>query len=88
MYLPLKGGLSCARVNRGLGDCAGGGKDAYYLLPGDESYEGSNSLSGEITPEQLAAMTRLDFAGDGKSWRRTAAPDSAPGYMGSGADSE
>lgn len=66
----------------------GGGQDGYYLLPGDESYEGSNSFSGEITPEQLGTLTRLDFAGDGKTWQHIVKAESAPGYMGIGADFE
>jgi hypothetical protein len=64
----------------------GGGHDGYYLLPGDESYEGSNTFSGEITTEDLPTLGPLDFAGDGKVWQRTVTPETAPGYKGSGVD--
>ncbi|MCC7478041.1 hypothetical protein IT575_06230 [bacterium] len=64
----------------------GAGQDGYYLLPGDDSYEGSNSFSGEVNAADLPRLTKLDFAGDGKSWQRTVTPDSAPGYKGSGLD--
>jgi hypothetical protein len=64
----------------------GAGTDGYYLLPGDDSYEGSSTFTGEISPEGLAALPRLDFAGDGRNWQRTSSPAEAPGYMGSGVD--
>jgi hypothetical protein len=64
----------------------GGGKDRYYMLPGDESYEASNTFTGEIT--DLSTLTPLDFAGDGKMWVKTQPTDAAPGFNGVGLDAE
>lgn len=64
----------------------GGGKDKYYLLPGDESYEASNTFIGELT--DLTTLTPLDFAGDGKSWIKTQPADATPGFYGVGLDAE
>lgn len=66
----------------------GGGKDRYYLLPGDESYEGSNTFTGDVTEEMLSTMTPLDFAGDGKMWVKTAPTAESPGWAGVGIDAE
>lgn len=64
----------------------GGGKDQYFLLPGDESYEASNTFIGEIT--DLSTLKPLDFAGDGKMWVKTQPTDAAPGFCGVGLDAE
>ncbi len=64
----------------------GGGKDQYYMLPGDESYEASNTFVGEVT--DLSALTPLDFAGDGKLWVKTPPTEAAPGFNGVGLDAE
>lgn len=64
----------------------GAGHDGYYLLPGDESYEGSNTFSGEISADMLPTLKPIEVAGDGKQWQRIVKADSAPGYMGIGVD--
>jgi hypothetical protein len=64
----------------------GGGKDQYYLLPGDESYEASNTFIGEVT--DLSTLKPLDFAGDGKTWIKTQPSEAAPGFCGVGLDAE
>ena len=64
----------------------GGGQDRYLLLPGEESYEASNTFAGDIT--DLDALTPLDFAGDGLTWVRSAGTPEAPGFLGVGLDSE
>lgn len=64
----------------------GGGKDQYYLLPGDESYEASNTFIGEVT--DLTKLTPLDFAGDGKMWIKTQPTEATPGFCGVGLDAE
>jgi hypothetical protein len=66
----------------------GGGSDRYYLLPGDDSYEGSNTFSGDVSPADLPGLARLDFAGDGKGWQRTPPTEAVPGYRGYGLDTE
>jgi hypothetical protein len=64
----------------------GAGHDGYYLLPGDESYEASNTYMGDVKPEDLPRLPPLDFAGDGKTWQRTPPTDAVPGYRGIGMD--
>jgi hypothetical protein len=64
----------------------GGGHDQYYLLPGDDSYEASNTFIGEVT--DLSKLTPLDFAGDGKTWIKTPPTEAAPGFCGVGLDAE
>jgi hypothetical protein len=64
----------------------GGGKDQYYLLPGDGSYEESNTYTGDIT--DLSKLKPLDFAGDGKTWIKTQPTEAAPGFCGVGLDAE
>jgi hypothetical protein len=64
----------------------GAGHDGYYLLPGDESYEGSNTFSGEITADKLPTLQPIDGAGDGMQWQRIVKAESAPGYVGIGVD--
>ena len=66
----------------------GGGHDRYYLLPGDESYEGSSTFTGNFTEADLSKLTPLGFAGDGKTWVRSAPTPESPGNYGIGVDAE
>ena len=58
----------------------------YLLLPGEESYEASNTYVGDMA--QLDQLPILDFCGDGKMWVRTPPALESPGYCGVGLDSE
>ncbi|MCB1219085.1 MAG: hypothetical protein H7A35_06445 [Planctomycetales bacterium] len=64
----------------------GAGKDSYFELPGDPSYEGSDTYIGDV--ESLEGLTPLDYSGDGKSWQMSADAPGAPGYRGVGLDAE
>ncbi|MEZ5337082.1 MAG: hypothetical protein R3F46_02365 [bacterium] len=64
----------------------GGGNDRYFELPGDPSYEGSDTYIGDV--ESLDGLMPLEYAGDGRTWQMSAAVPDAPGYLGVGLDSE
>ena len=64
----------------------GGGDDKYLLLPGEGSYEASNTFTGEIT--DLSTLQPLDFAGNGKMWNKTAPGNDTSGFYGVGLDVE
>ena len=64
----------------------GGGHDQYYALPGEGSYEESNTYAGDVT--DVSKLTPLDFAGDGKLWVKTLPAEQTPGFHGVGLDAQ
>ncbi len=62
----------------------GGGEDRYVRLPG--SAQPSGQYIGEIA--QIDSLVILDFAGNGKTWKRPTDRNRVPGAYGAGLDAQ